>query len=251
MQYRIKVFIACRLNTETELKKASFIDHLEELRKRILYSLFFIVLFSGAGFIFARKVLNFIVQRVQVETAYFFNPTEAFTAQIMVAIFLGVFLSFPFILYQTWMFIGPGLTAKEQKVSLGYLGSGIILFLIGNTFAYFVLIPFGLKFLLTFGTEHLKPIMNISGILNFVFWCLLGSGLLFQLPLLVFFLVKLGIVQLSTITKHRAEAIIAILIVCAIITPTVDMFTLLIIGIPLILLFELSILIARISQRKK
>jgi len=231
------------------MNRASFIDHLEELRKRILYSIAVAGILSIAGFFVAKPVLDFIIQRVNIGTAYFFSPTEAFTAQIKVALFMGIFAAFPFIVIQTWLFIGPGLTEKEQKVSVGYIISGIMLFLVGITFAYFILIPFGLRFLLSFGSENLKPIMNISGVLSFVLWCLLGCGIMFQLPLLVFTLIRLDIVQIATVTKHRAEAIVAILIICAVITPTADMFTLLIISVPLIILFELSILAARISMR--
>jgi sec-independent protein translocase protein TatC len=232
-------------------KRLSFIDHLEELRKRILYSIICVGAFSIIGFIFSKQALHVIIQRAQLESAYFFSPIEAFTAQIKVAIFLGIFCSFPFILYQTWAFMGPGLTRTERKISVSYMSSGILLFIIGNLFGYFILIPYGLKFLLSFGSETLRPLMNISKYLGFIFWCLLGSGFLFQLPLLLFFLIKLGIVDLETITKRRAEAIIVILVICAIITPTGDFFTLLLISVPLLLLFELSILAARISQKKK
>jgi sec-independent protein translocase protein TatC len=233
------------------VNKASFIDHLEELRKRILYSIAVAGILSIIGFVVAKPVLGFIIQRVNIGVAYFFTPTEAFTAQIKVALFLGILAAFPFIIVQTWLFVGPGLTEKEQRMSLGYVVSGVLLFLIGITFAYFILIPFGLKFLLSFGTENLKPIMNISGVLSFVLWCLLGCGIMFQIPLLIFTLIKLGIVQLSTVAKHQAEAIVAIMIICAIVTPTGDMFTLAVISAPLILLFEVSLLAARISLRAR
>ena len=232
-------------------KKLSFIDHLEELRKRILYLIACVGIFSIIGFIFSKNALNIIIQKAQLQSAYFFSPIEAFTSQIKVAIFLGIIISFPFILYQTWAFIGPGLTRKERSVSLSYLASGMIIFIIGNLFGYFILIPYGLRFLLSFGTEYLQPLMNVSKYLNFIIWSLLGSGFLFQLPLLLFFLMKLGIIDVDTVTKHRAEAIVVILILCAIITPTGDFFTLLLISVPLLLLFELSIFAARITQRQK
>lgn len=232
-------------------KKLSFLDHLEELRKRILYLIACVGIFSIIGFIFSKNALNIIIQKAQLQSAYFFSPIEAFTSQIKVAIFLGIIISFPFILYQTWAFIGPGLTRKERSVSISYLASGMILFIIGNLFGYFILIPYGLRFLLSFGTEYLQPLMNVSKYLNFIIWSLLGSGFLFQLPLLLFFLMKLGIIDVDTVTKHRAEAIVVILILCAIITPTGDFFTLLLISVPLLLLFELSIFAARITQRQK
>ncbi|MCK4755361.1 twin-arginine translocase subunit TatC [candidate division WOR-3 bacterium] len=232
-------------------KKLSFLDHLEELRKRILYLIACVGIFSIIGFIFSKNALNIIIQKAQLQSAYFFSPIEAFTSQIKVAIFLGIIISFPFILYQTWAFIGPGLTRKERNVSISYLASGMILFIIGNLFGYFILIPYGLRFLLSFGTEYLQPLMNVSKYLNFIIWSLLGSGFLFQLPLLLFFLMKLGIIDVDTVTKHRAEAIVVILILCAIITPTGDFFTLLLISVPLLLLFELSIFAARITQKQK
>ncbi|KPK71551.1 hypothetical protein AMJ87_07080 [candidate division WOR_3 bacterium SM23_60] len=232
-------------------KRLSFVEHLEELRKRILYSLAGIGIGSVIGFVFAKRVLNILIQRTDLHSAYFFSPIEAFTTLIKVAVFIGVFISFPFILYQTWLFIGPGLTQKERGISISYVSSGIILFAIGNLFGYFILIPFGLRFLLSFGSEYVQPLMNISKYLNYIFWCLLGSGFLFQLPLLLFFLIRLGVLDVETVTKHRPEAIVAVLILCAFITPTGDFLTLLLISIPLLLLFELSIFAARFSQKGK
>ncbi len=231
--------------------RTSFIDHLEELRKRILYSIACVGVVTVIAFFFSKKVLALIIQKSQLQSAYFFSPMEAFTTNIKVAIFLGIFVSFPFILYQTWAFIGPGLTKKERTVSISYLLFGMSFFVIGNLFGYFILIPYGLQFLLSFGSEYLQPFMNISRYIGFIFWCLLGSGFLFQLPLLLFFLIKLGIVDVDTVTKHRPEAMIAVLVLCAVITPTGDFFTLLLIAIPLLLLSELSILFARLSQRSQ
>jgi len=231
-------------------KRTTFIEHLEELRKRILYSIASIALFTIAGFFLAKKFLNLIIHRAALGTTYFFAPAEAFVAQIKVALFLGVVIAFPFLLYQSWAFIGPGLTRSEKRISLSYMGSGVILFAVGIVFGYYILIPYGLRFLLSFGSETIQPMINIGKYLNFFIWCLLGSGLLFQLPLILFFLMKLGIVDVDTVRKHRPEAVVAVLILCAVITPTGDFFTLLLISVPLLLLFELSILVARLSRRR-
>lgn len=230
-------------------KKIGFLDHLEELRRRILYSLACVLLFSIGGYIFSRPVLGFILRLAQIPSAYFFSPTEAFFAQIKVALFLGILASFPFLLLQVWLFITPALTRNERGLTIAYLGSGILLFAAGLCFGYFILIPFGLRFLLSFGTDFLQPLMNISKYLSFMFWCLLGSGFLFQLPLLLFFLIQLGILDVDTVTKHRAEGIIVLLVLCAVITPSGDFFTLLLIAVPMILLFELSIIAARIANK--
>jgi sec-independent protein translocase protein TatC len=232
-------------------KKISFLDHLEELRRRILYALGCVLLLSIGGYIISKPALKFILQLAQIPSAYFFSPTEAFFAQIKVAVFLGIIASFPFLLLQVWLFITPALTKNERGLTIGYLGSGILLFAIGIGFGYFILIPFGLRFLLSFGTDFLQPLMNISKYLSFMFWCLLGSGFLFQLPLLLFFLIQLGIIDLDTVTKHRAEAIIVLLVLCAVITPSGDFFTLLLIAVPMFLLFELSVLAARIAGRHR
>jgi sec-independent protein translocase protein TatC len=231
-------------------KRTTFIDHLEELRKRILYSIAGVAICTIAGFFFAKRAMGIIIQRASLGTTYFFAPAEAFVAQIKVALFLGVVISFPLLLYQTWAFIGPGLTKGERRISLTYIGTGLLLFAIGIAFGYYILIPYGLKFLLSFGSEMIQPLMNIGRYLNFFLWCLLGSGMLFQLPLLVFFLMRLGIVDVDTITRHRPEAIIAILIICAVITPTGDFFTLLLLSIPLLVLFEISIIAAKLSKRR-
>lgn len=230
-------------------KRTTFIDHLEELRKRILYSVAGVGIFAIVGFFFAKKFLSIIIQRASLGTTYFFAPAEAFITQIKVALFLGVVISFPFLLYQTWAFIGPGLTKSERKISLSYIGSGLVLFAVGISFGYYILIPFGLKFLLSFGSEAIQPLMNIGKYINFFLWCLLGSGLLFQLPLLIFFLMRLGILDVDTVRRHRAEAIVAILVLCAVVTPTGDFFTLLLLSVPLLILFELSILAARLSKK--
>jgi sec-independent protein translocase protein TatC len=231
--------------------RATFIDHLEELRKRLLYSIVCVGLLSAVGYFFSRDILNYLIRTMPVKVAYFFSPAEAFMAQIKVAIFAGLFVSFPFVLYQVWAFIVPGLTGKERKVSVSYLGSGILLFLVGLAFGYFLLIPFGLKFLFSFRTDYLQPLINVSKVLSFMLWGLLGSGLLFQLPLIVFFLIRLNIVSLKTIAKHQAEAIIIILVLVAVITPSGDAFSMLLISLPLLLLYELSIFVAWISFRKR
>ena len=231
-------------------KRTTFIEHLEELRKRILYSIASIALFTVAGFFLAKKFLDLIINRAALGTTYFFAPAEAFIAQIKVALFLGVVIAFPFLLYQSWAFIGPGLTRSEKRISLSYMGSGVIFFAAGIVFGYYILKPYGLRFLLSFGSETIQPLINIGKYLNFFIWCLLGSGLLFQLPLILFFLMKLGVVDVDTIRKHRPEAVVAVLILCAVITPTGDFFTLLLLSVPLLLLFELSILVARLSKKR-
>lgn len=231
--------------------EGTFLDHLEELRKRILYCLAGIALCSVAGFFFSRPILDFVISVIRLPVAYFFSPAEAFTAQIKVAIFVGIAISFPFLLYQSWAFIGPGLTRTERRVSVSYLAFGILLFIIGLGFGYFILVPYGIKFLLSFATGRLQPIINISRVLSFMFWGLLGTGLLFQLPLVLFFLVRLGLVSVRTLVRRQPEAIVALLVLCAFITPSVDMVTMLVIAAPLILLYELSILVAWLSFRRR
>ena len=232
-------------------KKISFLDHLEELRRRILISILVVLVFSIVSFVFSRNIIDIIIRIGRLDAAYFFAPAEAFTAQFKIALFMGVIVAFPLILYQIWAFIGPGLSGIEKKISLSFIFSGVALFIIGLAFGYFVIIPYGLIFLFSFASTNVQPLINISKYLNFFIWCLLGAGILFQLPLIIFTLIQLGIVDAKTIYRHRAEAIVGILIVCAVITPTGDFFTLLLISIPLILLFELSIIAARLTTSRK
>jgi len=226
----------------------SFLEHLSELRKRILISLGFIFLGSIGGYILSGRVLEILSK--PVKSLYFFAPPEAFLIRIKIGIGLGVVFSLPLLLHQLWLFISPALKREERRYAVPIISIAYLLFLAGAGFAYFLILPAGIKILLSFGSESVHPLMNLSKYFTFVFWLLLFSGLLFQLPLIVFFLVRTGIVEEETLRKHHKTIVVVIFILAAVLTPTVDFITMLLLALPLLALYEVSILAARIGRKR-
>ena len=228
----------------------TFIEHLEEFRIRIIRIIIFLGAASAFGYIMTDPVLRFIAQPVG-GNLYFFTPTGAFFAKIKIAFYIGGFITIPFFIYQVAAFVFPALTKKERKYTGPFVILSTILFFIGFVFAYFVVLPLGLKFLLSFGGEALSPLININRYLSFLFWFTIAIGVLFELPLVSFFLARMGVISPELLSKRRREAIVGLLFIVAIITPTVDFATLLIVSIPLIILYEVGILLSRFAVTKK
>ncbi|MEO0225508.1 MAG: twin-arginine translocase subunit TatC [candidate division WOR-3 bacterium] len=231
------------------MKEGTFLEHLEELRLRIIKVLVSLVIAGIIGYYLSSPVLKLLAR--SVGKLYFFAPTEAFFTRIKVGIYIGLLICAPVLLYHFWAFVGPALTDRERRYTLSVLFFGTVLFFIGGSFGLFILFPLGLKFLLAFGGDVLTPMINVSRYLTFLFWCVFGCGILFELPIVVYFLIKIDVVSPESLSRHRAEAIVGLLVVCAIITPTTDFFTLLLVEIPLIVLYESSLLLAKLTTRRK
>jgi len=221
-------------------------EHLEELRKRIIYCLILVVSLSAVFYFFSDELIRIISR--PVGDLYFFAVTEAFTAKIKVAVACGVAVSLPFIVYQIWSFVVPALTHRERAYALPLVISSASLFTAGIAFAYFVIIPVGIRFLLSFGTEELKSLIGITKYLGFVLWMLLVFGLVFQLPVVLFFLDRIGVVSPQSLRRKRKHVILGIFVIAAILTPP-DVFTQLAMSLPLILLYEASIIVVSLSHR--
>lgn len=234
---------------ERTRKDMSFLDHLEELRRRIIWSLISIGVSGILGYIFGKEAITFLAR--PVGKLYFFSPPEAFLVRLKIALVVGIFISVPFLLYQLWAFIRPGLLEKERKYAFPLIVAGTVLFFLGASFAFFVGLPVGIKVLLSFGGENLVGLLNANRYINFALILVLSFALLFQLPIITVFLVKLGVIDPKSVRKRRREVILGIFIVVAIITPSVDMVSLLLLAIPLIVLFELSILASTLLVPKK
>lgn len=228
-------------------RKLHFLEHLEELRRRIIYCLISILILSVLSFIFSSKIIKILSH--PIESLYFFTPTEAFFVKVKVSIVCGFVLSLPVIIYHIWSFIIPALIPKEKKYAAPLVVSSSILFLVGASFSYFIIIPIGLKVLLSFGGAELVPLIGVSKYLNFILWLLVSFGIVFELPVVIFFLTKLGVVETETLKAKRKHAILLIFILAAVLTPTVDFVTQILMGIPLILLYEISILVSRLSKK--
>jgi sec-independent protein translocase protein TatC len=231
-----------------EIKDMGFLDHLEELRSRIIKTLISILIFSIVTYFFSEKVIDFLAR--PVAKVYFLSPTEAFAVRIKISIILGIILSVPVIFYQLWQFVVPGLFESEVKAVVPAVIFSTIFFLIGGTFCFFLVLPMAIKFLMGFGTEKLEPMIKIGSYISFVSYTTLAFGAVFELPVIAYFLGKLGIITDKTLKKGRKYAVVGILILAATITPP-DLFSQIMLGVPLYILYEISIIVLRMTQKKK
>lgn len=228
----------------------TIIEHLEELRRRLLIA--FAALGAGAvvGFAFARRTLDFLIGLLGVDRVVFMSPSEGLFVQLKVAFFLGVFIGLPVILYQLWAFIGVGLTHAEWRGVLLLLPPSIVLFLMGAAFGLFVIMPVGVRVLLSYSTDRLQPLLAVGPTLSFLMAFVLAFGFVFQLPMVVVFLAQLGIVSPATLAAGRRYAIAGIVIVSAFLTPGTDVVSQMLMAVPTYLLYELSIVLARLVAPK-
>jgi len=229
-------------------REMPFLDHLEELRSRIIFTVLTVVVLSSLSYLFSGWALEFLTR--PVGKLYFFSITEAFMARVKVSIACGIALSLPVILFQIWRFVAPALKSQEKHYTYPAIFSSLLLFAGGVWFAYALILPVGVKFLLAFGSGSLQGLLGVSSYLTFILFFLLSFGIVFQLPVVIFFLAKIGLVSPSTLRKRRREAVVIIFIVAAVITPSVDMFSMLAMGLPLVVLFEISIWVSHWATRK-
>lgn len=223
--------------------------HLEELRGRLFACLIAVFLTSIAGYFLSPALLKRLSD-VMGTPLVFLGPAEAFLARLKVALLLGGILSSPVWLFQAWRFLGVAMTIGERKVLLLALPFSMALFFSGAAFAWFLVAPAGLKFLIGFGTGYLRPMISVHAALSFVLWLCLGLGLLFQLPVVLGALASWGIVTAHDLRRHRRHAVLGILVLAAIITPGPDVTSQLMLAAPTYLLFEISILISAFLQPK-
>jgi sec-independent protein translocase protein TatC len=237
-----------------EFKEMTFLEHLEELRWTIIKSLIGIVVAAVISWIFIDRIVNDILLYPAVRFGVKLQNLKPFGQLFLyfqVALMSGVILSLPWIVYQIWKFIEPALHRHEKKyVSLIVIFTSLS-FIIGAMFAYFVMLPYSLNFAFTFGTEEIENRFAIDEYLSIVISMIILSGVVFELPMLSFFLTKLGLLTPKILRKYWRYAIVIILILSALITPTVDPVSQSLLAIPLFLLYEISIWISKISMRKK
>ena len=231
-----------------EKKELGFLDHLEELRGRIIKSIISILLFSIIAYVFSDRLLGFITR--PIDEVYFMAPTEAFSTRIKISLIAGIIVSVPVIFYHAWKFIVPGLFEREVKLIIPAVLASTIFFLIGATFCFWFVLPLSMKFLLGFGTEKQKPMIKIKDYISFVSYMILAFGSVFELPVIAYFLGRIGIITPRTLIKGRKYAVTTILILAAVITPP-DVFSQFMLAGPLYFLYEVSIIVVKIIQRKK
>ncbi len=223
-------------------KRFTFIEHLEELRHRIIKSFVFLIITAIIVYPKAPSLLTFLTK--PAGNLVFIYPTEAFIANIWITIIFGFMFASPFIIYQAWRFISSGLKEKERKYAGVFGFFSFILFLAGCAFGYFLLFPIGLKFLLGFATEIIRPMLTVSKYISFLGTFTLVFGLVFQLPLIILFLTKIGVVNPQMLSRRRREVIVSLFILAAFLTPP-DVVTQICLALPLFILYEVSILLSR------
>jgi sec-independent protein translocase protein TatC len=243
---------------KTESGEMPFLDHLEELRWRIIYSLGSLLIAVGFGFfvamhwdvvgILAAPILPLIPEHKLVYT----HPGEGFTIILNVATTIGFVFAAPVILFQIWLFLAPALHTHEKRVAMGVLFSGVLLFLAGAALAYFIVIPLALPWLMGFApTTSMVPLITAEEYFSFAFSMVLTFGVSFELPIVVLALAALGIVTPKFLSKYRRHAVVVIVIIAAFLTPGDLVWTTIWLSVPLYALYELSVLGSVVIYRRK
>lgn len=235
----------------SEEKVMPFLDHLEELRQRMLKSILSVVLFSIGSYFVSHEIMQLLLRPYpRSEKLIFLAPTEGFIVHIKIALFAGILLSLPVIFYQMWQFVSPGLYKHEKKYIPVFVFVSVFFFLVGALFCYFIIIPYGLNFLLGFGGDQLEPAIRIQDYLKFVTLLILVFGLIFELPLLSYFLTRIGLISPEFLRSKRRYGIVFIFFIAAVLTPP-DVFTQICLALPLILLYEISIWVSKLVVKKQ
>lgn len=224
-------------------EKITLVQHLEELRKRLIRCLIAVGVAAAICFFYVDAILKIISQ--PAGQLVFLKPTEAFFSRIEIALYGGVFLALPVIIYQVWRFVSPGLVKTERRYLFWIVPFSYLLFVAGAALAFFVVLPVGVTFLLAYGTENIQPMISIDAYLSFVTMLLLAFGAIFQLPLVILFLTKLGLVTPAALAAKRKYAVVVIFILAGVLTPGPDIFSQFMMAIPTLLLYEISIILSR------
>ena len=224
--------------------------HLTELRNRLLVILSSVaVLFLGTYF-FSAELLAFLQRPIAGRNLIFLSPTEAFITRLKVAFFAAVFLGIPVILHQIWRFCSPGLLRKEKHYAVPFVFFSTLCFIGGAVFCYSLILPYGLDFLLSFATETVQPQISVGFYISFVFKLIFVFGIVFEVPVVTLLLVQIGLVTPAFLTSNRSYIIVGAFVLAAALTPP-DVVTQIFLAGPLIVLYELSVVIAKIVVRKK
>ena len=231
-------------------EEMSFFDHLAELRKRAIIIILAVVISSAALFPFMPRFIEILRQELIEVPLHVFSPMEAIFVTFKASIYAGVVISSPVIIYEIWAFVSPGLTKKERKMIISALIPTILLFLAGASFAYFIMLPLTLKFFFRFSYRMATPLFGMDQTLSFVFSMLFIFGVVFQFPLVIAVLARLGVVTHEFLASKRKYALLVIFVVAGIITPDPTVVSQTLVGVPLYVLFEISIWVAKFLEKK-
>jgi sec-independent protein translocase protein TatC len=238
-------------NEKESMPTMGFLDHLEELRKRVVYSILAVAVGFGACWGYRERIYALMQQPIMEalranklpEKLTYLNPTDPFNLYLKISALAGLFLTSPFVLYQVWMFISPGLYRREKRYVVPFMVSTITLFLSGGYFGYRIVFPRVLDFLIEF-SHQFAPMVTIEEYTQLFLSVVLGMGLIFEMPIIIFFLALMGIVSPGFMLKHSRYAILIIFIIAAIVTPTPDVVNMCIFAAPMLGLYFLSVGVA-------
>ncbi|OIO39170.1 MAG: twin arginine-targeting protein translocase TatC [Candidatus Omnitrophica bacterium CG1_02_49_16] len=228
-------------------------DHLEELRRRALVVIVCLFVFSCVGFYFAQDILRWLKYPAGglIGPLTVFSPTAAILTFFKISMAFGFIFSLPVLLCELWGFIRPALSDRWSRIGFLFIFGGTLLFLTGALFCFFVLVPASLKFLLSIGRGELQFIISLEAYTSFVLTLTLAGGIVFEMPLAVFVLAKVGILTASRMIRAWRIALVAILVGAAILTPTPDVVNMILMAIPMILLYLVSVGVAHVAARRR
>lgn len=252
-----------------EDSKLPLTAHLAEFRKRIFISLGSVLLILLVVFNYSEKIFDILTLPLKSElkldftnpyfhmklkpptSLVFLAPAEAFWMHFKVSFITALILSLPVIFYQLWKFISPGLLAKEKKYVLPFVFFATGLFIAGALFCFLIILPFAMTFLLGYKTENIVPMLSVGSYIDFCLKFIMAFGAIFELPLVIIFLTRLGIVTPKTLSKNRKYAVLFAFVGGAVLTPTPDAFNQTLMAVPIIILYEIGILLSLIMQRRR
>jgi sec-independent protein translocase protein TatC len=236
--------------TDSE-QKLTLLGHFQELRKRLIRSVIAVAITAVISFIFWKWLLYILILPAEDINLVFIELTEMIGTIMRVCLASGIILAMPYLTFQAIMFVSPALTRKEKRYLYTILPWIAFMFLVGVVFGYFILIPPAIGFLYTFGSDIATPQIKIGNYISIITRLLLAIGLVFEMPVVTTFLARIGIVKAKWLADKRKMAIIVAFILAAIITPTFDPINQSLVAVPLVVLYEMSIWLAKLVERKK
>lgn len=238
-----------------DLQRMSLLEHLEELRRRIVRALIAVMVAFAFCWFFVERIAEFLAQPIyealpEGTRLTFLGVTDPFIIYVKVAALAALFLASPAVLYQAWRFIAPGLYQKERRRALPFILAGTFFFLAGGAFAYYVAFPFAVEFLIGMGAAF-QPMITVEKYFRFLLYVILGLGLMFELPIVIFLLAQMGVVTPRFLMRHFRWAVLLIFVAAALVTPTPDVVNLCLFALPTIVLYLLGVGAAALVVRKK
>lgn len=237
--------------------KASFYEHLSELRKRLVRALLGVAVGMALVGSFSEKIFRWVMVPVlrslpaNQQQLHYTSYIEPFMVYLKVALYGGIFVSAPYVLWQLWLFVAPGLYKREQRVVVPFLASGTLLFYAGAAFCYFLVMPAAFPALAAIAGDDMRPILTMTEQLSLVLAMMLGFAIVFEVPVVIAFLSMVGLVSADFLAKYRRHAVVVNVAVAAIVTPTGDPFSLALMAVPMIVFYEIGVLLARVLGKKK